>query len=448
MFFYNRYTSGNKNVGDPMNLHKLLQSNTVIILLMVIMVPIAGEFKFFPLNDQFRVSFGPTIFFFLLLFLNQNKIIIAGIMTSVSIGLFRLVLDLSQLDPFVFADSFYMRLPACFYYFTYALFFYLLKVKKFQHQVLMVGLFGIGLELISQVVELSIQYYIVGVEIVRGSMFQISIIAIFRSFFVVSFYSMFVIYEAKIREEEIKSKNDHLLLLLSNLYEESIHVKKTLKNVEVITKESYELYRSLKKGMLSDQEAKKLSQTALKIAGDIHDIKKDNQRIYAGISKLITSEKFSEYMHLKDLLHIIIKLNDKYADSLGKKINFSLKLDVSNDLYEAYFLLSIVNNLVANSIEAIEQTGEITIYAYEKTEWLHLEVVDTGMGIEDKYHELIYKPGFSLKFNVDGISSTGIGLSYSKEMIAGYGGKIAHAVIPNEGTKFMIKLPKECLIKE
>ncbi|PKG22381.1 ATP-binding protein [Niallia nealsonii] len=434
-----------------MKLHKLLQSNTIIIILMVIMVPIAGEFKFFPLNDQFRVSFGPTIFFFLLLFLNQNKILIAGIMTSLSIVLFRLILDWFQWNPYIFTDSFYVRLPACFYYFTYALFFYLLKVKKFQHQVLMIGLFGICLELISQVAELTVQYYIVGAKIEGGSIFQISIIAVFRSFFVVSFYSMFVIYEAKIREEEIKRKNDHLLLLLSNLYEESIHVKKTLKNVEVITQESYELYRSLKKGMLSDQEAKKLSYTALKIAGDIHDIKKDNQRIYAGISKLITSEKFSEYMHLKDLLHIIIKSNDRYAESLGKQINFSLELDVSDDLYEAYFLLSILNNLVANSIEAIEHTGEITISAYEKSEekeWIRLEVMDTGMGIEDKYNELIYKPGFSLKFNGEGISSTGIGLSYSKEMIVGYGGKIAHAVIPNEGTKFMIELPKECLIKE
>ncbi|GKU82769.1 ATP-binding protein [Niallia sp. NCCP-28] len=431
-----------------MKLHKLLQSNTIIVLLMVIMVPIAGEFKFFPLNDQFRVSFGPTIFFFLLLFLDQKRILIAGIMTSAAIVFFRLSLDCLQLDTYAFIDSFYARLPACFYYFTYALFFYLLRVKKFQHQVLMIGLFGICLELISQVAELTVQYYIVGAKIVGGSIFQISIIAIFRSFFVVSFYSMFVIYEAKIREEEIKRKNDHLLLLLSNLYEESIHVKKTLKNVEVITKESYELYRSLKNRMLSDQETKKLSYTALKIAGDIHDIKKDNQRIYAGISKLITSEKFSEYMHLKDLLHIIIKSNDKYADSLDKHINFSLKLDVSDDLYEAYFLLSILNNLVANSIEAIEHTGEITIYAYEEKEWLHLEVMDTGMGIEDKYNEMIYKPGFSLKFNGEGISSTGIGLSYSKEMIAGYGGKIAHAVIPNEGTKFMIELPKECLIKE
>jgi len=431
-----------------MNLHKLLQSNTLIILLMVIMVPIAGEFKFFPLNDQFRVSFGPTIFFFLLLFLRQNKILLAGLMTSAAIGLFRLILDWFQLDSFVFAEAFAKRLPACFYYFTYALFFYLLKVKKLQHQVWMIGLFGICLELISQVAELTVQYYMVGAKIAGGSIFQISIIAIFRSFFVVSFYSMFVIHEARVREEEIKSKNDHLLLLLSNLYEESIHVKKTLKNVEIITKESYELYRSLKKGKVSEEEAKKLSYTALKIAGDIHDIKKDNQRIYAGISKLITSEKFSEYMQLQDLLHIIINSNKKYADSLGKKIAFTLKAEVSDDLYEAYFLLSIINNLVANSIEAIEQIGEIAIYAHETKERLYMEVIDTGVGIEAKYQEMIYKPGFSLKFNGEGISSTGIGLSYSKEMLAGYGGSIAHEAAPNGGTKFMIELPKERLMKE
>ncbi|MFT8323347.1 MAG: ATP-binding protein [Bacillus sp. (in: firmicutes)] len=434
-----------------MKIHQLLKSNSSILFMMIFMVPIAGEFKFFPLNDQFRVSFAPTVFFFLLLFLPQKKIISAGIITGVAVGIFRMIVDFLLVDSYTFEHSLYMRLPACFYYISYAFFFAVLRVKKIQNQVWKIGIFGIALEWISQIIELTIQSSILGGMVDIHSMndiLQIGTIAIFRSFFVVSFYSMIVIYEAKIREEEITSKNEHLLLLLSSLYEENIHVKKTLKNVEIITKESYELYRSLKNNSLTRAETQQLSQQALKIAGNIHDIKKDNQRIYAGISKLIATENFSEYMQLNELLQIIVKSNDKYAQSIGKKIHFSTELDVSQDQFEVYLLLSIINNLVSNSIEAIKKTGSIAIYAYEKEDRLFIEVSDTGIGIEKKYDKLIYKPGFSLKFDGVGMSSTGIGLSYSKEIITNYGGNITHVAIPGTGTKFMVELPKARLIKE
>ncbi|WP_445487220.1 ATP-binding protein [Niallia sp. 03133] len=431
-----------------MKIHQLLKSDSAIIFMMIIMVPIAGEFKFFPLNDQFRVSIAPTVFFFLLLFLPQRKIIAAGIITGAAVGLFRTGVDFFILDSYTFSHSFLMRLPACFYYISYALFFSLLKVKNIQNEVWKIGVFGIILELISQMVELTIQSYLIGLQMNLDDSYQIGTIAVFRSFFVVSFYSMIVIYEAKIREEEITSKNEHLLLLLSSLYEESIHVKKTLKNVEIITKESYELYRKLKSKDLTIVETQRLSQEALKIAGDIHDIKKDNQRIYAGISKLIACENFSEYMQVKDLLEIIVKSNGKYAQSLGKKISFSTNLSVSNAQYEVYLLLSIINNLVSNSIEAIKKSGSISINAYEKEERLYIEVIDTGIGVDQKYDKLIYMPGFSLKFDGVGISSTGIGLSYSKEIITNYGGSITHEALPEKGTKFMVELPKARLIKE
>ncbi|MGP7819479.1 ATP-binding protein [Niallia sp. 01092] len=431
-----------------MKIHQLLKSNTFIIFMMIIMVPIAGEFKFFPLQDQFRVSFAPTIFFFLLLFLPQKKIIQAGIITGIAVGIFRMLGDFFFLESYTLEHSFMMRLPACFYYISYSLFFLIWNVKKMQNQVWKIGVFGIILELTSQLIELAIQSTIIGVKLDLSAFMPIGTIAIFRSFFVVSFYSMIVLYEAKIREEEITSKNKHLLLLLSSLYEEKMQVKKTLNNVEKITKDSFELYRSLKNEEITRLEVQHLSQEALKIAGEIHDIKKDNQRIYAGISKLIASENFSEYMYLPDLLEIIISSNNKYAQTLGKKIQFSTEINVSTDKYEVYFLLSILNNLVSNSIEAIKDTGEITVHAYEKTDWLYLEVIDTGLGIEEKYNDLIYKPGFSLKFDDEGISSTGIGLSYSKETIANYGGAISHETIPGKGTKFMVELPKVRLIKE
>ncbi|MEH7117535.1 ATP-binding protein, partial [Neobacillus vireti] len=58
--------------------------------------------------------------------------------------------------------------------------------------------------------------------------------------------------------------------------------KKTLKNTENITKESYDLYRNLKEQEKRDNVFnQQFSQKLLRIAGEIHEVKKDNQRIFA-----------------------------------------------------------------------------------------------------------------------------------------------------------------------
>ena len=52
-----------------------------------------------------------------------------------------------------------------------------------------------------------------------------------------------------------------------------------------------------------------LRQQALQIAGEVHDVKKDNQRIFAGLSKLISDESFTDYMSVHELVNIIIRAN-------------------------------------------------------------------------------------------------------------------------------------------
>lgn len=71
-----------------------------------------------------------------------------------------------------------------------------------------------------------------------------------------------------------------------------------------------------------------LRQQALQIAGEVHDVKKDNQRIFAGLSKLISDESFTDYMSVHELVNIIIRANAKYARLLEKTSNLCIKLMV------------------------------------------------------------------------------------------------------------------------
>ncbi len=47
---------------------------------------------------------------------------------------------------------------------------------------------------------------------------------------------MMKLYEAQSRERHIKKQNEHMLMLISNLYEDAVHLKKTLQDAENITK--------------------------------------------------------------------------------------------------------------------------------------------------------------------------------------------------------------------
>ena len=67
-----------------------------------------------------------------------------------------------------------------------------------------------------------------------------------------------------------------------------------------------------------DFQFEDLRQQALQIAGEVHDVKKDNQRIFAGLSKLISDESFTDYMSVHELVNIIIRANTKYARLLEK----------------------------------------------------------------------------------------------------------------------------------
>lgn len=100
-------------------------------------------------------------------------------------------------------------------------------------------------------------------------------------------------------------------MLISNLYEESIHLKKTLQDAENITKKSYDLYKAVT--ALKEERTpfpfEEFGKQALKIAGEVHEIKKDNQRIFAGLSKLISDESLADYMDIHELVDIIVRTN-------------------------------------------------------------------------------------------------------------------------------------------
>lgn len=420
-----------------------MRKDLAILGLMIIAVTLAGELNIHPFNDSFRISFSIPIFFFFLLWIHNISPVLSGLFVGLSVVLFRMALDVWNLGLPSWDESFHLHFPSFLYYFTYSCLFYLTRINHYHHKPLLVGLLGVLIEIATGVVELSVRYSSLLKAITGPTLGKIVVIAVIRTFFVLGFFNII-----KIRQEEIMEQEQQKLMFISNLYEETIHLKKSLQNAEDITRECYELYRDLKSGQHST-DLYEFAKRALKIAGQVHEIKKDNQRIYAGISKMIAGESFTDYMKVEELGEMIVKTNQKYARLLGKEIRFFLQVEGEHPLYHVYTTLSLINNLVANAVESIEKTGTIVISIEKKGDSVIFKVSDNGPGVPRKIQELIFKPGFTTKYDLLGKPSTGIGLSYVKEVARNLKGEVSvHSPADQNETVFKIRLPLDSLSKK
>jgi signal transduction histidine kinase len=98
-------------------------------------------------------------------------------------------------------------------------------------------------------------------------------------------------------------------------------------------------------------------------------------------------------------------------------------------------------NLILNSIQAISEKGAIRIRVDKEpnngAEKVHLEVADTGMGIQEKDLTRIFDPFFTARKN----KGFGLGLSISKRIIEKHNGTIRVESILGRGTTIFIDLP-------
>ncbi|MBR5830152.1 MAG: ATP-binding protein [Tidjanibacter sp.] len=75
----------------------------------------------------------------------------------------------------------------------------------------------------------------------------------------------------------------------------------------------------------------------------------------------------------------------------------------------------VVENLLKNSLDALQGFGNISVTISESDEWAHIDVKDTGKGIAKNNWKKIFEPGFTTKTR-----GWGLGLSLSKRIIEEY----------------------------
>lgn len=100
----------------------------------------------------------------------------------------------------------------------------------------------------------------------------------------------------------------------------------------------------------------------------------------------------------------------------------------------------VLENLIKNSIDAMNGVGEINVDVNETTASLFIDIGDSGKGINKAAYKRIFKPGYSTKER-----GWGLGLSLSKRIIEIYHhGKIfVRSSEPGKGTVIRIIVNKD-----
>ena len=103
-------------------------------------------------------------------------------------------------------------------------------------------------------------------------------------------------------------------------------------------------------------------------------------------------------------------------------------------VYDSDKIEIVFDNLLNNSIQAINDDGEITIRFIDLENEVEIEVEDSGDGISDEIISKVFEPLFTTKKK-----GTGLGLASCKSIVEQHGGSIS---VRNKPTIFTIKLPK------
>ena len=146
-----------------------------------------------------------------------------------------------------------------------------------------------------------------------------------------------------------------------------------------------------------------------------------------------------EFVKIQSLRTTKNSLLDTIGLSLAKiKKSNNIKINIPDKdvefVYDADKIEVVLDNLLTNALQAINDSGEITIRVNDLENDVVVEVEDSGSGVPDDIISKVFEPLFTTK-----IKGTGLGLASCKSIIEQHGGSIT---VKNKPSVFTIKLPK------
>ncbi|MDC4231204.1 MAG: PAS domain-containing sensor histidine kinase [Nitrosopumilus sp.] len=150
------------------------------------------------------------------------------------------------------------------------------------------------------------------------------------------------------------------------------------------------------------------------------------------IEDVLDFARTTEIKKKKSSLLSILRLAVNHVkSSIGITINLP-----DNDVMfncDARKIEGVLSNLLNNSSQALDSQGEIDVSVSKDSQFVTIEIKDSGPGIPSENLDKIFEPMFTTKK-----TGTGLGLVICKSIVEQHGGSIS---VSNKPTTFTIKLP-------
>lgn len=171
--------------------------------------------------------------------------------------------------------------------------------------------------------------------------------------------------------------------------------------------------------------------------------------IAADVNRLqLVAERFSRIGSAPTLVMTDIRrvVEDSYAymrTRVSQKVELALKIDEPSSpeayttMADAPLMAWVVENLIKNSVDAMNGRGWIELHLQQSGTSIILDVTDTGRGIERKRYKQVFRPGYTTKTR-----GWGLGLSLCKRIVEEYhrGQIFVHQSVVSKGTTFRVIL--------
>jgi signal transduction histidine kinase len=150
---------------------------------------------------------------------------------------------------------------------------------------------------------------------------------------------------------------------------------------------------------------------------------------------------------LNDIVTSCLYFIDVKADSRGIKIEKELAPDLPRVMLDRQQIKQVLLNLLLNAMASMANSGGRLHVQTRKLvkpggkTWAHIEIEDTGEGIQDANLERIFDPFFTTKHESGEHEGTGLGLTIVHQIIQEHHGEILVKSSVGVGTTFFVSLP-------
>ena len=259
--------------------------------------------------------------------------------------------------------------------------------------------------------------------------------------------------ELEVSNASLVAQRDALERVQAQLAEKATELERASRyKSEFLANMSHELRTPLNSTLilaklLADNKTGNLTDEQIKFANTIYNAGNDLLALINDILDLSKIEAGKVDVHathtrVERVVDPVARVFEPVAKQKG--LVFTIELDAPYPLFtDEQRVQQILKNLLSNAFKFTER-GEVRLTARNHGDWVELAVQDSGIGIPEHQHEVI----FEAFRQADGTTNrrfggTGLGLSISRDLAHLLGGELRVRSEPGQGSCFTLSLPRQ-----